>query len=274
MSFTFTPRLTAMVASAAFALFSISDAGAGHHEEKMMTQNIVATADAAGTFETLLAAAGAAGLADTLANGGPFTVFAPTDDAFAALPDGTVESLLKPENKGQLQAILKFHVLSGKVGSDALQDGASADTLAGAPVTFTATEGGFNIENASIVATDIAASNGVIHVIDRVILPPQKASAADKSSSIIQMAIEAGVPMFNHGNPEATVAIYRIAAESLLMSADASSLSDAARARLQSGLDRASNQHSASSQAWTLRYALDDVQASLNGMPMQAMAAN
>ncbi len=140
------------------------------------SESIVGTAKNAGTFETLLAAAGAAGLADVLDGQGPFTVFAPTDEAFAKLPAGTVESLLKPENKDLLVAILKFHVVSGRVyAKDALGAGA-AETLQGESITIAARDGGAYVQESKIVATDIEASNGVIHVIDSVLLPKDGAS--------------------------------------------------------------------------------------------------
>ncbi|MFK8052299.1 MAG: fasciclin domain-containing protein [Woeseiaceae bacterium] len=264
----------ALLTATAVLTFGTTNASAGHHEEKAMTQNIVATAQSAGQFETLIAAASAAGLADVLANDGPFTVFAPTDAAFAALPDGTVASLLEPANKDKLARILKFHVLAGKVGSGALADGISVDTLANAPAGIAASEGGFTIEGASIVATDIEASNGVIHVIDRVILPPETMSAVRPARAVIDRAIEAGVPMFNHGNADATAAIYRTAAENLLLFSNAADLSKVAVMRLEQGLKRADAQSDARSQAWTLRYALDDVRSELVNEPMQAMAAN
>lgn len=134
-------------------------------------KDIVETAIGAGSFTTLVAAVQAAGLVDTLKGAGPFTVFAPTDAAFAALPAGTVEDLLKPENKDKLVAVLTYHVVSGKVMSSALSEGLTAATVQGSNVTFTL-EGGAKINGASISAADIEASNGVIHVIDAVILPP------------------------------------------------------------------------------------------------------
>lgn len=133
--------------------------------------DIVDTAVAAGGFETLAAALGAAGLVETLKGDGPFTVFAPTDTAFAALPEGTVEDLLKPENKDKLVAVLTYHVVPGKVMSGDLSDGMMAATVNGAEVTIT-TEGGPKVDGANITAADIEATNGVIHVIDAVILPP------------------------------------------------------------------------------------------------------
>lgn len=134
--------------------------------------DIIDTAVAAGNFTTLVAAVEAAGLVETLKGEGPFTVFAPTDEAFAALPAGTVDTLLLPENKDKLTAILTYHVVPGAVMSSSLTEGMSADTVQGAPVTFTL-EGGAKINGATISTADIEASNGVIHVIDQVIMPPE-----------------------------------------------------------------------------------------------------
>ena len=134
--------------------------------------DIVDTAVAAGNFTTLAAALTAAGLVETLKGEGPFTVFAPTDAAFAALPAGTVEDLLKPENKDQLNAILTYHVVPGAIASSALTEGMTAATVNGKEVTFTL-EGGAKINGATISTADVAASNGVIHIIDSVILPPE-----------------------------------------------------------------------------------------------------
>ena len=133
-------------------------------------KDIVDTAAEAGTFETLLAAATAADLADDLKGEGPFTVFAPTDEAFAALPEGTVENLLKPENKDQLISILSYHVVPGKVMSTDLTDDMTAETLQGGELTIDL-DNGVMINDASVTTADIETSNGVIHVIDKVILP-------------------------------------------------------------------------------------------------------
>lgn len=135
-----------------------------------MSKDIVDTAVGAGDFGTLVAAVQAAGLVDTLKGDGPFTVFAPTDAAFAALPEGTVESLLKPENKDQLIAILTYHVVPGKVMSTDLMDDMKAATVQGGEITIDL-DNGVMINDASVAAADIEASNGVIHVIDKVILP-------------------------------------------------------------------------------------------------------
>ena len=132
--------------------------------------DIVDTAVAAGSFNTLVAAVQAAGLVDALKGEGPFTVFAPTDDAFAALPEGTIDSLLA-DPTGDLTQILLYHVVPGKVMAADLSEGLQADTLQGKPVTFTLSDGA-KVNGVNIIATDIETSNGVIHVIDSVILPP------------------------------------------------------------------------------------------------------
>jgi uncharacterized surface protein with fasciclin (FAS1) repeats len=134
------------------------------------SKDIVDTAVGAGSFTTLVAAVQAAGLVDTLKGEGPFTVFAPTDEAFAALPEGTVATLLLPENKDQLISILTHHVVSGKVMSTDLSNGMMALTLQGSNVTIM-TNNGVSVNGANVVTADIEASNGVIHVIDAVILP-------------------------------------------------------------------------------------------------------
>jgi uncharacterized surface protein with fasciclin (FAS1) repeats len=135
-------------------------------------EDIVDTAVAAGQFNTLAAALTAAGLVDTLKGPGPFTVFAPTDEAFAALPAGTVENLLKPENKDQLIAILTYHVVAGKVMAADVVELTEAETVNGAMVAVKVDGDNVMINNAEVTAVDIEASNGVIHVIDTVLLPP------------------------------------------------------------------------------------------------------
>jgi transforming growth factor-beta-induced protein len=134
-------------------------------------KDIVDTAVAAGSFKTLAAALQAAGLVDTLKGPGPFTVFAPTDEAFAKLPAGTVESLLKPENKEKLVKILTYHVVAGKVMAADVTKLKEAKTVQGDSLTVKTTDGKVFVDSAQVVKTDIAASNGVIHVIDSVVLP-------------------------------------------------------------------------------------------------------
>lgn len=134
-------------------------------------KDIVETAVGAGQFKTLAAALAAAGLVETLKGAGPFTVFAPTDAAFAALPAGTVEKLLKPENKSKLAEILTYHVVSGKVMAGDLRDDMKAATVEGADITIDLDNGPM-VNDAKVVTADVAASNGVIHVIDKVMMPP------------------------------------------------------------------------------------------------------
>lgn len=134
-------------------------------------KDIVDTAVAAGSFKTLAAALGAAGLVDTLKSQGPFTVFAPTDAAFANLPKGTVEGLLKPENRDKLVKILTYHVVPGRVTASDVVKLSKAKTVEGSEAKVTVSQGNVMIDNAKVVQTDIPASNGVIHVIDAVILP-------------------------------------------------------------------------------------------------------
>lgn len=138
------------------------------------SDNIPAVATKAGKFSTLLAAAKAAGLVDALSGDKALTVFAPTDEAFGKLPKGTVESLLKPENKDKLKAILLYHVVEGRVYSEDALKAKSAATLQGGKVEITVKDGAAYVNGAKILATDVDAGNGVIHVIDSVILPPAK----------------------------------------------------------------------------------------------------
>ncbi len=159
--------LKSMTAAAVALLVSFNVSAMG-------SKDIVDTASSAGSFNTLVTAVKAAGLAETLKGKGPFTVFAPTDEAFAKLPKGTLESLLKPENKAQLAAILTYHVIPGKVmAADISGKTLKVATVQGSKIDIDATYG-VKINNAKVVTADVGASNGVIHVIDTVILPPKK----------------------------------------------------------------------------------------------------
>ena len=137
-------------------------------------KDIVDTAVAAGSFKTLAKALDAAGLVQTLKGAGPFTVFAPTDEAFAKLPAGTLDNLLKPEQKAELRRILTYHVVSGKVMAADVVKMRSATAVSGDTITVMARDGKVHVDKATVVKTDIGASNGVIHVIDAVILPSRK----------------------------------------------------------------------------------------------------
>ncbi|MGE4533376.1 MAG: fasciclin domain-containing protein [Halomonas sp.] len=148
-------------------MFSVA-AQADHHG---MQKDIVDTAVEAGQFETLVAAVQAAGLVETLKGEGPFTVFAPTDEAFGALPEGTVASLLEEENRDQLQAILTYHVVPGKIMAEDAMAADSATTVQGQDLTITTMDGSVMIDDATVIQADIETSNGVIHVIDGVLMP-------------------------------------------------------------------------------------------------------
>ena len=139
--------------------------------QKVGEPDIVTVAATAGDFTTLVAAVKAAGLVETLQGDGPFTVFAPTDEAFAKLPAGTVDSLLLPENKAKLVAILTYHVVPGEVLAADVVNLSAADTVEGQPLSISVNDGGVQINDAHVTATDIMASNGVIHVIDSVLIP-------------------------------------------------------------------------------------------------------
>ena len=155
--------MLALAASTALAAPAFADAH---------MKDIVDTASEAGNFTTLLAAAEAAGLVETLKGEGPFTVFAPTDEAFEALPEGTVDTLLMPENKDQLTSILSYHVVPGKVMSGDLSDGMMAETVEGSEISVSMGDN-VMINDATVTTPDIEASNGVIHVIDTVLMPAE-----------------------------------------------------------------------------------------------------
>ena len=155
------------------AVFGTANVSAAHHEsgEAKANPTIVEIAVGNPDFSTLVAALQAAELVEALSGEGPFTVFAPTNEAFAALPDGTLEMLLLPENKDKLVAILTYHVVSGKVMAADVVTLEEATTLQGDTIAISASDAGVTVDGASVVATDIEASNGVIHVINAVIVP-------------------------------------------------------------------------------------------------------
>jgi uncharacterized surface protein with fasciclin (FAS1) repeats len=157
----------------AFALAFALIGSTAVQAEEAKGKTIVETAVGAKDFNTLVAAVKAAGLVETLSSKGPFTVFAPTDAAFAALPDGTVETLLKPENKKKLVSILTYHVVPGKVMAKKVVGLDSAKTVQGQEVSIKVEDGTVMVDKAKVVKTDIECSNGVIHVIDKVILPKE-----------------------------------------------------------------------------------------------------
>ena len=158
-------RVNVILAAIAITIASFQSANA-------QSKDIVDLAVGNENLSTLVAAVKAAGLVETLQGDGPFTVFAPTNKAFEALPEGTLETLLKPENKDQLASILTYHVVSGNVKSTDLYDGQEAKTVQGSEIKVKISDNGAMINNASVVAANVEASNGIVHVIDKVILPP------------------------------------------------------------------------------------------------------
>lgn len=219
-------------------------------------KDIVATAKGAGTFNTLIAALNAADLAKVLQGDGPFTVFAPTDEAFAKLPEGTLDSLLKPESKDKLTAILMLHVASGRAfAADALEAN-KIPTLQKEDVRVRVVDGKPRVNDAVIIKTDIDAANGVIHVIDTVLMPKDdKRMGATDARGLINLAIRRGVPLFNQGDKSACLAVYEVAASGLL----SMDIDDASRVRLSRALSMLESSHDAGEKAWILRHALDAV---------------
>ena len=216
--------------------------------------NIPETAGKAGKFTTLLTAAKAAGLVETLAGAGPLTVFAPTDEAFSRLPEGTVESLLKPENRNRLAEILSYHVVEGRVFSDAALKAKKATTLQGQTVHISATDGKARINKANLIATDINASNGVIHVIDAVLLPPEKVSAAQARHKI-RNAVAHGSRLYNNGHHAQCASVYMSTIREMVDYGG--ELPTPIMASLTSTLTKAEAAHCPTNRAWTLRHGLD-----------------
>lgn len=221
--------------------------------ERPENGDIVDTAVIAGQFKTLLAAVDAAGLLEVLRGPGPLTVFAPSDDAFNKLPDGTVERLLRPENGDELRALLSYHIVPGKI----LLGAQSPATLHGRSLRIAPT-GSFTVDTAKVAVTDVMASNGVIHVIDKVLTPSMGAPTSRAAArTAIELAIRRGVPLFNDGQPSACVAVYEVATASLLKS-HPDVLSDNARSALRDALSSVvRDRDDPIAQAWTLRRALD-----------------
>lgn len=233
---------------------------------------LVGVADKAKTFKTLLAAAKAAGLAPALSGAGPFTVFAPSDAAFAALPAGTLEHLLQPAQRATLTAILKHHVVSGRVYADQAVAAGKAKTLAGTSLSFGYESGSLRVAGAKLLALDIAASNGVIHVVDRVLLPPQVAATpkrptltSTQARQAIRGAIQKGVPLFNEGHEAGCRDLYEATVRELLGSKQL--FSSKVVRTLRGALNR---QGDAARQAWTLRFALDAAYQDLSTSPTSA----
>jgi len=255
-----------------FAATAGSNLLAGSCSASTAKSDIVATAVEAGSFNTLVAAVEAAGLVEALQGDGPFTVFAPTDEAFAKLPAGTLESLLKPENKGKLTAILTYHVAPGRLLASDVVSRESIETLNGQQPVINANGHGVKIDQANVIKTDIVTANGVIHVIDEVILPREESSARTEASYLIESAISRGVPLFNEGQPEACSAVYQMAAQGLV-GLGGEALTAHEMNRLQDAMLELESTNDARARAWLMRHALDDVHASLQSRDAGEMMA-
>ncbi|MEL6107758.1 MAG: fasciclin domain-containing protein [Planctomycetota bacterium] len=206
-----------------------------------------------GTFKTLVAALGAAELVETLSGPGPFTVFAPTDEAFAKLPSGTVESLLKSENRDQLVSILTYHVVPGRVYSDAVLDAGAANTVQGQGVSFALSPEGLRVNESKIVAADLQASNGVIHVIDEVLMPTFLDSAGAKN--LLEETVSRGARAFNKGDFHACSDLYLRSCSQIVEQGQ--SLPMEVGSVLKISLKRAKGIKNEEERAWVLRHGID-----------------
>lgn len=236
------------------------------------SNDILNVAKQSGTFITLLAAAKAAGLEGMLAGEGPFTILAPTDAAFKALPKGTVKELLRKENRDQLKAILSYHVIGGKVSAGDALNAKNAKTLNGKSVKFGIKDGMLKVGGATIRKADIQCDNGVIHVIDAVLLPPSVKKVAGQDSSAnrvkpakgaverIEVAIQRGVPVFNDGKPGECADIYK---ECLTGLANDKSIDPKVRTALTGLIDRGRKIQSDADRAWLYRSGLDQLYAAI-----------
>jgi uncharacterized surface protein with fasciclin (FAS1) repeats len=256
----FAPRSATLLVAA--LLLTAPVAHAQHTSRAGAT--IPQVAKTAGTFTTLLAAVDAAGLTETLLGRGPFTVFAPTDDAFKRLPNGTVDELLKPQNRDKLRTILTYHVVAGRVTAAQAREVRSAQTVAGQSVRISQEGDLLRINDATVRIADIPASNGIIHVIDRVLIPSEKSATTNGGSAadLIDLAIDRGAPLYNDGQPAATVAIYEVAATALLAGG---AVTDDAQRTLRTALRDASRNGNAREKALALRAALDEARRNLTG---------
>ncbi|MFT5121960.1 MAG: transforming growth factor-beta-induced protein [Kiritimatiellia bacterium] len=234
---------------------------------------IVETAASLGSFKTLLAAAEAAGLMEVLSGKGPFTVFAPTDEAFAKVPEKVLADLLKPANKEKLVNLLTYHVVSGEIrAGDALNAG-SATALNGGDIPISYKDGGMVAQWAKVLQVDVAGGNGIIHVIDSVMMPPAKksVSTAEQHIQVIAQAVEKGVPMFNEGDTQGCAKVYMQASKTLL---DACGLPEHAQTSLRHAVTRASQTSCSNTQAWSLRHGLDRAYVALKHAMQNDVTAN
>lgn len=264
-----------------------ADNGVIHVIDRVLMPELAPVAEVAqgrGRLSTFVTALGAAGLADTLSGDGPFTVLAPTDAAFERLPEGTVEGLLRPENRAALAALLKRHVVAGRAYSDQLAQRRAVSVVTGERLSLTATAAALEVADARVVQADVQASNGVIHLIDRVLVEDAVDVAVGasglrmKSAGLLESAIAKGVPLFNNGQTRACFAVYAVTAEALL--GLQSGLTQPERRMLAAALREADRSAHARDAAWVLRRAFDALYPKLtaddthgNSEPMTGLRA-
>ncbi len=223
-----------------------------------MPKDIVETIVVAGKFNKLIKAAETAGMIGLLKSPGERTLFAPTDDAFNKLPWGAYEDLLKPENRARLRSILSYHIVSRPI----LLGSRSTYTLQGSRVDVTPSQG-LKINDANVLLENIKATNGVVHIIDTVLMPTEPAPTPRQMAiSVIEQAVHQGVPLYNYNKPAETAAIYENAARTLLQQYSMT-LSQPSTLRLQNALNSARAEYNAEARSWILRNALDDVHRQL-----------
>lgn len=222
----------------------------------LMPENktIPGVAQDAKNFKTLLAAVGKAGLVSALNSDGPFTVFAPTDQAFGKLPKGTIETLLKPENKTQLANILKYHVVPGRIFSDKALAAGQAKTLLGKKVEISIKSGAAQVNNAKLIATDIDAANGVIHVIDSVLLPPSLTSKEVRN--LLEETVAKGARIYNDGGKKKCEELYRSVMNRIIDEAG-ESVPKATIEILRLSLKRTGSLEKHEDPCWVLRHGID-----------------
>lgn len=259
------PRFAAAVA---LALLMAAPSAASGAQQKQPAKRIPELATASGRLDTLVAAVTAAGLAEAIAGDGPFTIFAPTDAAFAQLPQGTVAALLEPANRETLVRILKHHVVMGRLGAAELLGRDSVETLAGTTLSLEAARGRLLVGDAVVESADLEAANGVVHLVDRVLLPPPP--PASPLQLLLEGAINRGAPIFNAGEPGACAAIYATALEAAVL-ADGLGLDAEARRRLGARLAEIEAIRDPAERAWAYRRVMDSL---LSGLASGGAAAS
>jgi transforming growth factor-beta-induced protein len=249
--------------------------------------SIVQTAVQSGQTNTLVKLLQAADLVEAVSGPGPLTVLAPTDDAFAKLPPALVKQLLEPENKTKLQEILKYHVVAGKALAKDVAGQKELTSLAGPEIKVSKRDGSIYLIDSKVIAADIECTNGVIHLIDTVLLPPEDqdrkvssnspAQRCQRAMDLITLAVDRGVPLYNHGQHRACAAIYEIACHGLMMDlqsscsacqgscAKSTDVMQSAMRSIEEGMEKTEDQHSSKARAWTLRESMDDAYATLKG---------